>query len=150
MFIKYSHQAFPSQISLWFISVNFIFYLLFLFSSFINKIGTNIDCDRSKVIRVIFKTYKRSFILILKILEFFSLITIRQKWKQKLWFQLTKYWLKTKFLFERKILFPGWLEVFTVQIPHPLLSSLQYEVVNWTIIINEFYFQSQVFLMKII
>ena len=46
--------------------------------------------------------------------------------------KLTKYRLKTKFLFERKIFFAGWLEVFTIQIqiPHPILSSLQYEVVN--------------------
>ena len=43
--------------------------------------------------------------------------------------QLTKYWLKTNFLFEREILFPGWLEVFTKHIPL-LVTSLQYEVVK--------------------
>ena len=137
------HKVFTSSISLTNFPLIYFcqFYLtfLFLFSSFINTIGTNINCDKSKV-----ECYTSHLWNILegpsKIenSRFFFPVTIRQKWKQKLWSELTKYWLKGKFLFERKILFPGWLEVFTTQIlryvERPVWSGEQNNHNKWVLL----------------
>ena len=84
------HKVFTSSISLTNFPLIYFcqFYLtfLFLFSSFINTIGTNINCDKSKV-----ECYTSHLWNILegpsKIenSRFFFPVTIRQKWKQKLW-----------------------------------------------------------------
>ena len=131
MFIKYSHQAFPSHISFWFICVNFIlpfyFYLAHL-STKLEPISTAID-------RKLYVGRNQNFIFygssskFLKIYFFFLSYNNQTEMETKTLIQLTKYWLKTNFLFEREILFPGWLEVFTKHIPL-LVTSLQYEVVK--------------------
>ena len=105
MFIKYSHQAFPSHISFWFICVNFIlpfyFYLAHL-STKLEPISTAID-------RKLYVGRNQNFIFygssskFLKIYFFFCLITIRQKWKQKLWSN----WPNHQILIERQVFIWG-------------------------------------------
>ena len=108
------HKVFTSSISLTNFPLIYFcqFYLtfLFLFSSFINTIGTNINCDKSKV-----ECYTSHLWNILegpsKIenSRFLFPVTIRQKWKQKLWSNWPNIdWKPSFYLREKSSLLVDW------------------------------------------